>query len=64
MQPQQIRFSAHPGTFQVQTLRCNHLECPCTNVSFALIELLEGVAAMERVRGRLQIPGRARATDR
>ena len=42
MQPQQIRFSAHPGTFQVRTLRCNHLECPCTNVSFALIELPDG----------------------
>ena len=42
MQPQQIRFSAHPGTFQVRTLRCNHVECPCTNVSFALIELPDG----------------------
>lgn len=39
---------------------------PGTAMEFglALIELLEGVAAMERVRGRLQIPGRARATGR
>ena len=48
VRPERFSFAAHRGTFRIGILLCSRLECPCTEVTFDLLELPEAGEQLER----------------
>jgi hypothetical protein len=59
VRPEQISFAAHPGRFRIGMFQCRRLDCPCTEITFALLELPEAGGHLERpakIRIRVDVP--------